>query len=119
MEALTQQLKKGSLEINVMQCLAEQDCYGYELITMLNERSGGYYSFREGSLYPVLYRLESKQLVTNYQQIYEGERRVPRKYYRITERGLITLERMREAWEKHKEATDRLLGISNGGGKRQ
>lgn len=111
MDVLLQQLKKGSLEIVVLQCLSEADRYGYELLTMIDERSGGYYSLKEGSLYPVLYRLEEKRYVDHYQKVYSEERRVPRKYYRLTVEGMEALTRMKNAWEIHKNATDRILRV--------
>lgn len=107
------QLKKGSLEIIVLQCLAEQDCYGYQLISELERRSNGYYALREGSLYPVLYRLESKGYVEHYQKVYAGERKIPRKYYKITNQGAKVLSEMRRVWEEYRNATDQALG--NGG----
>lgn len=112
MDALLQQLKKGSLEIVVLQCLSEGDRYGYELLTIIQERSGGYYALKEGSLYPVLYRLEEKKYIDHYQKVYSEERRVPRKYYRLTFEGAEALSHMKRAWAVHKNATDQILGDS-------
>lgn len=112
-EAVEAQLKKGSLEIIVLQCLSEQDCYGYQLISEIDRRSDGYYMLREGSLYPVLYRLEDKGCVEHYQKVFTGERKIPRKYYKITDEGIRVLAEMKRVWEDYRNATDKALG--NGG----
>lgn len=49
--------KKGSIEMLTLLMLQEGDIYGYQLIQMLSERSGGKLTVQEGSLYPLLYRM--------------------------------------------------------------
>lgn len=49
--------KKGSIEMLTLLMLQETDIYGYQLIQMLAERSGGRLTVQEGSLYPLLYRM--------------------------------------------------------------
>lgn len=49
--------KKGSIEMLTLLMLQEKDIYGYQLIQMLSERSGGRLTVQEGSLYPLLYRM--------------------------------------------------------------
>lgn len=49
--------KKGSIEMLTLLMLQEKDIYGYQLIQMLAERSGGRLIVQEGSLYPLLYRM--------------------------------------------------------------
>ena len=58
-ERFLQQLKKGVLELLVLQTSCRGPTYGYELIAQLGSRSGGLFTLREGTLYPILYRLES------------------------------------------------------------
>ena len=50
--------KKGSIEMLTLLMLQEGDIYGYQLIQMLAERSGGRITVQEGSLYPLLYRMQ-------------------------------------------------------------
>ena len=49
--------KKGSIEMLTLLMLQEADIYGYQLIQMLSDRSGGKLTVQEGSLYPLLYRM--------------------------------------------------------------
>ena len=53
----TGMFKKGSIEMLTLLMLQEKDIYGYQLIQMLSDRSGGKLTVQEGSLYPLLYRM--------------------------------------------------------------
>ena len=53
-ERFLQQLKKGVLELLVLQMICRGPTYGYELIAQLGSRSGGLFTLREGTLYPIL-----------------------------------------------------------------
>ncbi|WP_040949607.1 PadR family transcriptional regulator [Gorillibacterium massiliense] len=92
---MASQLKKGFLEIMVLHLLKRTDLYGYQLITELDQRSRGYFKLKEGTLYPVLYRLEDAGNIRSYWEQEGVKRGVPRKYYRITEEGLHRLNDMR------------------------
>ncbi len=59
-----QQLKRGVLEMLVLQLLADRPGHGYELIVRLRE-SGGLLDVKEGTLYPILYRLEEEGCITS------------------------------------------------------
>lgn len=109
MSILNQQLKKGVLEILVLNIISEEDIYGYELIKKLNSYSNGFFVLKEGSLYPIMYRLEDKGLITSYRKEYKGERKVPRKYYRITDEGKNTLKSMRESWNEFTDIVSTML----------
>ena len=58
-----QQLKKGVLEMLVLKLLENEEKYGYQLISQLKQKSGGMFTLKEGTLYPILYRLEDDGLV--------------------------------------------------------
>lgn len=73
---LNQQLKKGVLEILVLDIIQEQDVYGYELLKKLDENSVGLFALKEGSLYPIMYRLEDKGHIASYRQESKGKRGV-------------------------------------------
>ena len=49
-----QQLKKGVLEMLVLKLLINEEKYGYQLISQLKEKSGGMFTLKEGTLYPIL-----------------------------------------------------------------
>lgn len=87
MKKIEQQLKKGLLEIGILSLLDEQDSYGYEVISLLDRSSKGVFKLKEGTLYPILYRLEDHQLIESYWQALDDTRQKPRKYYKITHKG--------------------------------
>lgn len=97
-----QQMKKGVLEMLVLRLLSEKEKYGYQLICELKERSGGMFLLKEGTLYPILYRMEDDGLVTNRWSEPKG-REVSKKYYRITEEGKATLKELWELWQAFAE----------------
>jgi PadR family transcriptional regulator PadR len=90
---INKQLKKGVLEILILKLLTLRDMYGYQLIQELDEASHGVFRMKEGSLYPVLYRLEDDQFIESYWEQVNDRRSVPRKYYRITARGIAEYKR--------------------------
>ena len=91
-------MKKGVLEMLVLKLLSEEEKYGYQLICELKERSGGMFLLKEGTLYPILYRMEDDGLVTNRWSEPKG-REVSKKYYQITGEGRATLMELCELWQ--------------------
>ncbi|MBR4125321.1 MAG: helix-turn-helix transcriptional regulator, partial [Victivallales bacterium] len=47
--AENKELMRGSVEVVILKLLSEHDMYGYEMIKTVNERSNGYFEWREGS----------------------------------------------------------------------
>ena len=87
----------GSSALLVLSLLAEKDYYGYEIIRTLEERSNGTFEYNEGTLYPILHKMESKGLLSSYKEQAEGGRE--RKYYHITGLGIEQLAEERKQWE--------------------
>jgi len=73
---------KGDIESLLLYILADSSAYGYHVIKELERRSQGYFKFKEGTLYPVLHRLERAGLIQGRWQTLPSGRR--RKYYRLT-----------------------------------
>ena len=105
---IERQLKKGALELMVLRLLAERPGYGYELLTELRRRSGGYFSLREGTLYPILYRLEDDGLLRSGWSAGEG-RSAPKKTYEITQKGRCALAEGQALWREFSAAVSGLL----------
>ncbi len=57
------ELVKGNIEPLLLSLIGQQPMYGYQIIKELEKRSQGYFKFKEGTLYPVLHRLENAGLV--------------------------------------------------------
>ncbi|WP_246582710.1 PadR family transcriptional regulator [Clostridium mobile] len=105
------QLKKGVLTILALKLINSKDMYGYELIQLLDDYSSGYYKLKEGSLYPVLYRLEDNGWIESYTVTSLEGRKVPRKYYKITDRGRRELEDQLDSWQRFYSVTNKILDI--------
>ena len=90
------QFKKGALELVLLCLIARGETYGYALLTALQERGGAIFGGpREGTIYPVLYRLEEAGLVSSRLRA-EGGR--SRKYYALTARGREALGELTAFW---------------------
>ena len=103
------QMKKGVLDMIVLRLVAEKETYGYELIQDLSEKGSGFFDLKEGTLYQVLYRLEDIGLVESFWKNGEG-RSIPKKYYRITEKGRNTLNDYLSIWKQFEKCVDQLCG---------
>lgn len=91
-DKLNIQFKKGVLELCVLSMLERQVCYGYELVNEISKSI----SISEGTIYPLLRRLKSEELVTTYLQ--ESQEGPPRKYYKLTESGRKKEEELKKEW---------------------
>ncbi|MBP3460299.1 MAG: helix-turn-helix transcriptional regulator [Lachnospiraceae bacterium] len=101
-------MKKGVLEMLVLKQLEKEEKYGYQLISQLKEKSDGMFTLKEGTLYPILYRLEDDGLVVSRWSEPKGKE-VSRKYYEITEEGKKGLEELKALWEQFSEQVIRIM----------
>ncbi len=92
----------------VLAILKEQANYGYAIIKRVKELSQNELQWTEGMLYPILHRLEDRNLIESYWQISETGRQ--RKYYRIREAGVTELERLWKQWEMVQAALEKSCG---------
>lgn len=110
---MDRELKRGVLEMLLLRLVEEEERYGYELLSLLEERSDGAFELEGGSLYPVLYRLEEEGfLETRWETPDRGR---PRKYYSLTREGAGELERRLEEWAVFRDAVDHLIEAEEGG----
>lgn len=103
-----QQLKKGVLELLVLSLLCQRPAYGYELLSTLKERSGGLFALKEGTLYPILYRLEDDGYIVSAWSAGVG-RSAPKKIYEPTDAGRQALSRRTAVWREHAACVDQML----------
>lgn len=102
------QMKKGVLEMLVLNLLANEEKYGYQLISELCEKSGGLFELKEGTLYPILYRLEDEALVVSRWSEPKGKE-VSRKYYAVTEKGRQTIAELSELWARFSDSVKQIM----------
>jgi PadR family transcriptional regulator PadR len=114
---LARELKRGTLEMIILALLTERPMYGFELISEMRERSGGGFEMKEGTLYPVLYRMEAGALVKSHWDA-EG-RAVPRKYYHVTASGRKEHDHLVAEWSSFTAAVSRILGAAGTTGNRR
>ncbi len=89
------QLKKGTLSFIVLNILSsDKEYYGYDLLSEIIKLTD--IDIAEGTLYPLLVRLEKENLVGH--KWIEQESGIPRKYYKITKTGKSTFVEMKAYW---------------------
>lgn len=104
----TQQIRKGSTRLAILQLVSERERYGYEIITAISQRTDGVLEVAEGNTYPALHALEAEGHITStWRQVEPGV--PPRKYYQITERGREHRASMVKEWREYAAAIARLL----------
>ncbi len=98
--------KKGTADLLVLALVGERQRHGYEIAKLIEQRSGGSLVFQVASLYPLLYRLEKKGLISGRWVEKAGERR--RRFYRLTAKGKRFLGEERQRWREFVEAVERI-----------
>ena len=111
-DRLRRELARGTAELAILCVLASGRRYGYELLTQLNDLTAGVPEIKEGTLYPLLHRLEDSGYVSSTWQTHE--RTPPRKYYVLTTAGKGQLQLLRREWSRLVEGMQRVL--ASGGG---
>ena len=105
------ELKKGSAELMILSLLDDQPRHGYDISRLIEQRSAGAVTFRVGSLYPLLYRLEERGWIDGRWVEKAGQRR--RRYYRLTKEGRGVLAAQRRGWQEFVVAINRITGLEN------
>jgi len=94
MEINTSQILKGTLEACILQLIKNKDMYGYEITEQLSNY--GLDIVAQGTIYPLLMKLEKENLVTSY--LKESNFGPPRKYYSITKEGNKYIVNFKDVW---------------------
>ncbi len=105
--SISKEMLKGSTVILVLSMLDREPMYGYQMIKEIEKESSGVFRFKEGTLYPILHSLESKNMIESYWCGEEGSRQ--RKYYRLTTMGKSELREKQQEWILFRSAVDKIL----------
>src|SRR5687767_2772793 len=108
-DILARELKKGSAELLILSLVEDQPRHGYDIGTLIEQRSGGVLRFNVASLYPLLYRLERRGWIQGRWVEKAGQRR--RRYYKLTPAGASVLESQRGTWREFVAAINRITGV--------
>lgn len=105
---LDKELLKGATETVLLAVLAQGAGHGYELVRRVRGRSEGVFEFGEGTVYPLLYKLEAGRLIKGVWEPAGGKRR--RRVYHITPRGRARLVDRTEQWRHMARGMALILG---------
>ena len=106
------ELLKGVAPVVVLEILSRGKMYGYELSEALEQRSKGILTLGRGTLYPLLYNLEAKGMVTADWDQSESKRK--RRYYSITGEGKSQLNAQKEQWCQLQKGVHFVFGFGDG-----
>lgn len=105
------ELMRGAGPIAVLTLLERRAMYGYELLEALDADTQGVLAMGQSTLYPLLYNLEAKRLITGtWREAASGR---PRKYYALTAKGKKHLAGATRQWQQLAQAMTS-LGVLSG-----
>ena len=108
MVRLSQQALDGNVESLLLAILESGPSYGYAIVKELNLRAEGVLQLGEGTVYPVLHRMEDKKLIAAKWRLAENGRQ--RKYYRLVPKGRKALAASREQWQTLSAVMAKVVG---------
>ena len=101
------ELLKGNTDSLLLALLEIEPMYGYQLAKEVDQRSSGYFAFKEGTLYPALHRLERSSLIQG--QWRDTSAGVRRRYYQITAKGRQALADRLSEWKRFSRAMNSVM----------
>src|SRR5258706_8360641 len=109
------EMLNGHLDMMVLPALAAGPAHGYAVIEAIRRKSGEAFDLPEGTIYPVLHRLEEAGLLASRWTTAESGRR--RRVYVLTRRGTRALAERRAVWQQFADAIGGLLEDARPSGK--
>ncbi len=106
------ELLKGTLSLLILSLLSRKSMYGYEIAATVHQETDGAFTWREGSLYPNLHKMQADGLIVGEWEEKETGRK--RRYYHITEKGRAALREKVQAWTELSHAVNRILENTDG-----
>jgi PadR family transcriptional regulator PadR len=98
---------RGHIDVIILRLIIEKDRYGYEILNEIKERSNNIFEIKEATLYSVLKRLLSKEIISSY--VGEKTHGSKRRYYQITPLGKAFYKQQLLDWNELKTLVDSLL----------
>lgn len=89
--------QRGVMSLLILSLLEREDMYGYQIVQTISESSSGRIVTQEGSLYPVLYKLQEQGMISD-KKVLVGKR-MTRVYYHLEEAGRTHLQNLIEEYE--------------------
>ena len=104
---IDRELLRGSTNLLVLSVLEKENLYGYQMIKKLKMKSENVFEFQEGTLYPILHKLEADGAISSYCDESTSKKR---KYYSITENGRKQLKAKKQEWELFSAKVNQVIG---------
>ncbi len=109
MKRLRKQILDGNVETLLLAVLKAESSYGYQIVKELSGRSNRMLDLGEGTVYPVLHRLEKRKIISSKQCLAKNGRR--RKYYRLTAKGHRVLADNIQQWQMLVSVMEKFAGV--------
>lgn len=103
----TKELIQGTLDLLVLKALDLGPMHGWGIMERVRQTSGDELRVNQGSLYPALYRLKRRRLITSGWQVTENNRRA--RFHGLTAKGRAALDVERREWDRLSRAVNRVL----------
>ena len=98
---------RGTLDVLILKAMVWGPRHGYAITSFIRRQSDDAFLVEEGTLYPALWRLESKGLLTAEWGLSENNRKA--KFYRLTTEGRRQLRHEVKTWEAYAAAVTKVL----------
>lgn len=109
---LKKELMGASTSLLILGILTKSPNYGYQIVKHLNEETEDIFTWQEGTIYPVLHKMEKEGFIsTEWQEAESGRQR---KYYFITEAGRAFLKESAKEWKGFYDIITKLAEETNG-----
>jgi len=110
MEKTRLELFRGTLDILILKSLIWGPLHGYAITGLIRRQSDDALLVEEGTLYPALWRLESRGFIEAEWGLSDNNRKA--KYYHLTSEGRRHLRAQSKTWEAYAEAVAKVLGAT-------
>ena len=107
MDASKLEFLRGTLDVLILKALIWGPLHGYAITGLIRRHSDEALSLEEGTLYPALWRLETKGLLQSEWGLSENNRKA--KFYRLTSKGRRQLEQETRTWNAYAAAVSKVL----------
>jgi transcriptional regulator len=111
MDTAKLEVLRGTLDVLILKTLVWGPLHGYAITNLLRRQSDDALLLEEGTLYPALWRLENKGLLSAEWGLSENNRKA--KFYRLTPEGRRQLRHEVRTWEAYAAAVAKVLGATH------
>jgi PadR family transcriptional regulator PadR len=103
-------LPRGNTDVLLLSLIDRLDSiYGYQLIREMERRSQGFFRFKEGTIYPILRKMENEGLIRGHWQVLATGQ--SRRYYHITAKGKQALKEKMTVWQDFTAAVNLIFRL--------